>query len=66
MVEGILNPDGSRNWQANILLDNVRRLETEKQELEQEIENLKQKITGILEEMDGRKEYERTQGINKL
>lgn len=29
MTEGIMNADGSRNWQANILLDNVKRLEFE-------------------------------------
>jgi uncharacterized phage infection (PIP) family protein YhgE len=31
--EEILNADGSRNWQANILLDNVKRLEQENAEL---------------------------------
>ncbi|WP_405316458.1 hypothetical protein [Faecalibacillus faecis] len=29
MTEEIINSDGSRNWQANILLDNIKRLELE-------------------------------------
>lgn len=33
MTEEIMNSDGSRNWQANILLDNVKRLEQENKEL---------------------------------
>lgn len=33
MTEEIINSDGSRNWQANILLDNVKRLEQENKEL---------------------------------
>lgn len=34
MAEGIINADGSRNWQANILLDNVKRLEQERNDLQ--------------------------------
>ena len=33
MTEEIINTDGSRNWQANILLDNVKRLEQERDDL---------------------------------
>lgn len=33
MTEEIINADGSRNWQANILLDNVKRLEQENKEI---------------------------------
>ena len=29
----VVNADGSRNWQANILLDNIKRLEQENAEL---------------------------------
>jgi len=36
MTEKIINSDGSRNWQANILLDNVKRLEQENKELKEE------------------------------
>jgi hypothetical protein len=39
--EEILNADGSSNWQANILLDNVKRLEQENAELKAENERLK-------------------------
>jgi predicted RNase H-like nuclease (RuvC/YqgF family) len=34
MTEEIINPDGSRNWQANILLDNIKRLEQERNDLQ--------------------------------
>ena len=37
MTEGIINSDGSRNWQANILLDNVKRLEQENKELKEDV-----------------------------
>ena len=40
MTEEIINADGSRNWQANILLDNVKRLEQENKELKKKIEIL--------------------------
>ena len=33
MTVEIINSDGSRNWQANILLDNIKRLEQENREL---------------------------------
>ena len=33
MKEEIINSDGSRNWQANILLDNIKRLEQENKKL---------------------------------
>ena len=35
MTEEIINSDGSRNWQANILLDNIKRLEQENKELKE-------------------------------
>ena len=35
MTEEIINTDGSRNWQANILLDNIKRLEQENKELKE-------------------------------
>lgn len=44
MSEGVINNDGSRNWQANILFDNVKRLEEENQRLKAENEKLKEKI----------------------
>ena len=34
MTEEIINSNGSRNWEANILLDNVKRLEQENKELQ--------------------------------
>ena len=34
MTEEIINTDGSRNWEANILLDNIKRLEQENKELQ--------------------------------
>ena len=37
MTEEIINSDGSRNWQANILLDNVKRLEQENKELKSDV-----------------------------
>ena len=33
----IINADGTRNWQANILLDNVKRLEAENSDLKQQL-----------------------------
>ena len=33
MTEEMINSDGSRNWEANILLDNVKRLEQENKEI---------------------------------
>ena len=39
MTEGIINSDGSRNWQANILLDNIKRLEQENKELRARIKH---------------------------
>jgi len=41
MTEEIINADGSRNWEANILLDNVKRLEQENKELKIVKEQLK-------------------------
>lgn len=38
----ILNSDGSRNWQANILLDNVKRLEAEYARLRQTLQEIKE------------------------
>ena len=35
MTEEIINADGSRNWEANILLDNIKRLEQENKELKE-------------------------------
>lgn len=37
MTEEIINSDGSRNWQANILLDNIKRLEQENKELKSNV-----------------------------
>ena len=36
----IINPDGSRNWQANILLDNIKQLEAENARLKEDYEAL--------------------------
>ena len=33
MTEEIINADGSRNWEANILFDNIKRLEQENKHL---------------------------------
>ena len=44
MTEEIINADGSRNWQANILLDNVKRLEQENKELKETVKDLNQSI----------------------
>lgn len=44
MSEEIINADGSRNYQANILLDNVKRLEEENKRLQAENEQLKNNI----------------------
>lgn len=45
--EEITNADGSRNWEANILLDNVKRLEQENTELKAENERLKEENGGM-------------------
>jgi DNA repair exonuclease SbcCD ATPase subunit len=37
MTEEIINADGSRNWQANILLDNITRLEQERNDLQERL-----------------------------
>ena len=44
----ITNEDGSRNWEANILFDNVRRLEQENAELKAENERLKRENVMLL------------------
>lgn len=41
MTEEIINSDGSRNWQANILLDNIKRLEQENKELKKDVQLFK-------------------------
>lgn len=41
----IVNTDGSRNWQANILLDNLKRLEQEIAALKAENARLKEELT---------------------
>ena len=40
MTEEIINADGTRNWEANILLDNIKRLEQENNSLEAELQNI--------------------------
>lgn len=40
MDKEITNADGSRNWEANILFDNVKRLEQENAELKEEVKQL--------------------------
>lgn len=40
MTEEIINSDGSRNWEANILLDNIKRLEQENKELKKANQSL--------------------------
>lgn len=37
MTKELINSDGSRNWEANILLDNIHRLEQENKELRQQL-----------------------------
>jgi DNA repair exonuclease SbcCD ATPase subunit len=49
MTEKIINTDGSRNWQANILLDNVKRLEQENKSLYEEKNCLHKIIDRLLE-----------------
>jgi hypothetical protein len=61
MTEEIINPDGSRNWQANILLDNVKRLEQENKELKKQIESDK----GLITE-GGKQQYQYLQKIVEL
>jgi predicted RNase H-like nuclease (RuvC/YqgF family) len=64
MTEEIMNPDGSRNWQANILLDNIKRLEQERNELKQENELFRQAHKA---EQDRRRKYENAlEEIRKL
>lgn len=46
----IINKDGSRNWEANILFDNVKRLEQENTELKAENERLKNMFEQISKE----------------
>lgn len=41
MTEEIINSDGSRNWQANILLDNVKRLEQENKQMKSALEKIR-------------------------
>lgn len=40
MTEEIINSDGSRNWEANILLDNIKRLEQENEKLKKEVKQI--------------------------
>lgn len=53
MTEGIINADGSRNWQANILLDNIKRLEQEREELKKENERYKYALGKIRKLVQG-------------
>ena len=48
-TEEIINSDGSRNWQANILLDNVKCLEKENKSLYEEKNCLHKIIDRLLE-----------------
>ena len=57
MTEEIINSDGSRNWQANILLDNIKRLEQENKQLTQWLDEARRnadfwcdKCTGLEQE----------------
>ena len=60
MTEEIINSDGSRNWQANILLDNVKRLKQENKELKKQIESDKGLIT-----VGGKQQYEMTMAYDR-
>jgi len=61
MTEEIINSDGSRNWEANILLDNIKRLEQENKELKKQIESDKGLIT-----VGGKQQYKYLQEIDEL
>jgi uncharacterized coiled-coil DUF342 family protein len=40
MTEEIINSDGSRNWEANILLDNIKRLKQERDDIQDRLSTL--------------------------
>jgi hypothetical protein len=44
LSEEILNADGSRNWEANILMDNIKRLEKENKALKEQNNNLRAEL----------------------
>lgn len=44
MTEEIINSDGTRNWGANILLDNIKRLEQENKQMKSALEEIKNDI----------------------
>lgn len=46
-MKEITNADGSRNWEANILLDNIKRMELENAELKAENDRLKEEIKEV-------------------
>ena len=48
MDKEILNSDGSRNYQANILLDNVKRLEKENARLKNGLKHYKRCLYKII------------------
>lgn len=50
MTEEIINADGSRNWQANILLDNIKRLEQENKYFEILVKSLYKRIEELEKE----------------
>lgn len=57
MTEEIMNSDGSRNWQANIFLDNVKRLEQENKELKEQNENIINEYNKLQAEIIGDMEF---------
>ena len=57
MTEQIINSDGSRNWQANILLDNITRLEQENKELKEENIKVKKEFNNLIAEIISDIEY---------
>jgi hypothetical protein len=42
MTEEIINSDGTRNWEANILLDNIKRLEQENKQMKSALEEIRE------------------------
>lgn len=62
-MKEIINSDGSRNWEANILLDNVKRLEQENAELKNILDCKNGTIETLKAENEQLKEEVRTEKI---